>query len=656
MGKYSLYLLLLSFAYSYQSNAQDSIPQQQLKTVDIEGQSIKNQLKEEQSIKSFQLKKATLPNDLLQPLNQWLENQSNAYVKSTGINGTANLAIRGASAAQTGLFWNDLPIRNVQTGMADISVFPNFFFDDAWLLYGGKGSQLGTGTMGGALVLYNDLKAEDKHFSFDLMSKYNSLQNLDLGMKLNFSTGKSAHQIKWMNNHYRNQFSFDKKGKINKMEHAHASQMAIMTNHHWNLSEESRNYIAVNTWIGRSSQEIPATLFERDSEKILEKDFFKVQAFYQQLLKKGIWKSGLMLSKDYYEYKDWQIDLKSPYDYGHFIFQNEWLHSFYIDEKRQWHLNLHSKLPIEYSWIDLYTEAMHAGKYQLGQFFVSQDAILVQEQYNFTINAALGIDFDQQEGLNLLPSLSFRKDFKWQINPTSSYLLFVGTGGERAMRKPTLIDWYLFPGGNKNLKAEKAWAYDLFAGHEYQWENNEQQFSLKQNVAWYQRWVEDWIYWLGGTIWTPYNIAAVHNRGIESEHELTWSLNDWKWRLGATTAYNLATTSASYIMDDSDLGKQLPYTPRYQFNYDFSVTYKGYTIQTQGNYIGYRFITVDESAYLIPYYLQHLSLSKAFKIKQSSIDLQFSVFNLLNRSYEVMAYRPMPGRYFELGLKLGINK
>lgn len=655
---YTLHCLILSSLQLI--NAQDTIQKQNIPLIKIQDSLQTQQLKDQKTQKKIKLPQAHLSTDLVKPIGEWIQQHSNAYVRSNGINSASTLSIRGASAAQTGLFWNDLPIRNSQSGMSDLNAFPNFFFEDAWILYEGQGSKLGAGSMGGALALYNakNPKLKNNQLYSSTLLNWSSLNNFDFGQQVGFKNQNSSHQIKWLHSQYQQNFDYEHRGAIKSMDHSHSSRNALMTNHQWGFGKNYKNKIAIHSWLHQSNQEIPPTAFEQDSEKYLSTDFFKLQAHFNQQRIQSDWKSSLMFSTDHYEYKDWSINLFSPYDYGHLVLQNEWINykDFRIrKEASLWTLTSYTKLPIEYAWIQL-LQSDQPVNFKSFSVLLSQHISLENIEKGWAFEGGIGADYDYSERWNVLPSFSVKKNFSTISWKEVEANIFTGINIQKGFRKPTLIDLHLFPGGNKNLKSEMGWSGSAHAGIKINQETSEHKFwEFSSQVGYYQRKVDNWIYWLGGTIWTPYNIASVHNRGVETEHKFYWTNQPWVFQLNGTTAYNLATTFSSPIMDDNDLGKQIPYTPRYQFNLQSSLSYKKIELAWQGSYVGYRFTTLDKSAYMEPYFLHNMSFKTQICIRKINIYPEIKISNISNVVYEVISHRPMPKRYVEVGLKLDIH-
>lgn len=99
-------------------------------------------------------------------LRDLLMEQSPVFVKSFGVNSMATLSFRGASAAQSAVRWNGVPVLNPTLGVTDISVLQTGLFDEVGLQYGSSAALFGSGNVGGALILAQSAPefADHRHF------------------------------------------------------------------------------------------------------------------------------------------------------------------------------------------------------------------------------------------------------------------------------------------------------------------------------------------------------------------------------------------------------------------------------------------------------------------------------------------------------------
>jgi len=57
---------------------------------------------------------------------------------------------------------------------------------------------------------------------------------------------------------------------------------------------------------------------------------------------------------------------------------------------------------------------------------------------------------------------------------------------------------------------------------------------------------------------------------------------------------------------------------------------------------------------LYPYFMNDISAGNSFHLKRVDLSLELKVNNLFNETYHTVLYRPMPGRNYQLILKIQI--
>ncbi|HQE13036.1 MAG TPA: TonB-dependent receptor plug domain-containing protein, partial [Flavipsychrobacter sp.] len=92
----------------------------------------------------------------MQQVSQLLQQQLPVFIRSYGMNSMATLNFRGSSAAQSQVVWNGVPIQNAALGIADMSLFPVSMMNQVQVLYGSSSALLGSGNVGGALLLESE--------------------------------------------------------------------------------------------------------------------------------------------------------------------------------------------------------------------------------------------------------------------------------------------------------------------------------------------------------------------------------------------------------------------------------------------------------------------------------------------------------------------
>lgn len=566
-----------------------------------------------------------------QTLANLLSQQTPAFVKSYGFNGLATLNFRGSSSAQSLVLWNGIPLQNAALGIADISTLPVALIDKVSILYGGSSALWGSGNVGGALLLENDLPIFDSNGRKDIsvslgagsFSQYSGGARLAFGGKRWFISANGFLQSA------RNNYSYtDNSNTERKMANSHLRSTGLMLNAAYLLGE--KNVLSISGWYQHYDREIPPALFEGFSVKNRQDQSSRLMLHWRKEKGTNTFYAKTSMIEDKLDFNDSSIALHSQNLSYQSYNELGWKKRLFGSH------NLLVFIPLNYSWMKT------TGNSQLRTGLSAAYAMeYFKSKMNISVQAS-GQIIDQEAiflpGINTSYSI-----FNW---------LTVRANVQRSFRAPALNELYFNPGGNPNLKPEQGWSQD--AGYSVK-TNPDSKVSLTHDVSVFNRDVKDWIIWFGGAIWTPHNIALVKSRGVETENMLRYKVGQATIHLGLNTAYVIATTQESYAPNDGSIGKQTPYAPRYNGQMNIGFTYKRLYVNYNHTYTGYRFYTIDESAWIEPYNTANLQLTYMLSLpKQKSIQLSFQANNIFNATYMVVSQRPMPGINFMAGAKFNM--
>lgn len=575
-----------------------------------------------------------------QSLANLIQTQTNVFIKNYGVNNLSTLSIRGTSAAQSQVIWNNIPLNSAVTGYSDLSLLTAGFFDAVQLQYSGSSSLYGNGNMGGAVLLQSQSFQQDFfHASFS----YGSFSNYKALLKAGWIKDKHKFQIRAIGLKGKNNFSYeDLYGQKQNLHHASQQQAGILADYKTEIPLFSRIHplkIDLHSWYQYDFRAIPPTLYESVSVKNQTNNNWRnALSFYQSL--PNHWNTYLHLGwqQEQYQYQD-----SLSFQYQKYKLQNIYtelgLHSI---EDKVWKNTQHSFLffiPFQ------------------AQFLQRKGSNNLDETIRGGIAAAYQIKWKEQLAFQIKLRQEWQQDLKiplvygallsyqglqqdWQKTKIT-IPLFVSI--QNGFRVPTLNELYFFPGGNPNLKPESSFNLEAGWGIHLQARNNAFR-SMVLKSAFFHRQVKDWIYWLGNSIWTPYNIAAVQTYGWDWQLKLEYEIiSGLRFIANSDYAYTIATTQSSYISGSNSIGKQIPYTPRYLINSNVGAAWGQFFFQIQHQYTGYRFTQLDESEFLPPYTLWGFQASYYFTLpKNQVISTQFQLQNLTNLAYQSVRGRPMP--------------
>lgn len=574
----------------------------------------------------------TLQQYQLQNIASLLTQQVPVFVKTYGFNGLATLNFRGSSAAQSTVLWNGVPIQNAALGIADVSTLPVLFMSKVNVVYGGSAALWGSGNVGGALLL----ELETPYFDSGRRSLSVSGGGGSFGQYLGGLKGSmSARRWYFSANVFAqtalNDFSYiDLAGLNKKMLNGHLQSKAALIHTAYKIS--SNNVIGLSAWYQLYERQIPPALFETYSGKQQKDGSLRLLAEWNKRTDKNTWYARSSLIRDDIQYTDDAVQIRT-----HNI-----VHQYFQEVGWKKELQKYGQLllfsPVQLTWLELQAtrQVKQQSKIALAGAYSVQG---LDDRLRIAINIR-GEQINMQSFLLPGGSASFAVT-NW---------LTMRVNVQRTYRAPTLNELYYFPGGNSSLKPEQGWNED--AGYTVKLRGGK--FSFQHDLSAYNRNIRDWIIWLGGAIWTPHNIAKVHSRGIETENNITYTTGNWKLHLGINTSYVLATTTSSYMPNDGSTGKQIPYTPRYNGQANIGFTCKQLSVNYNHTYTGYRFVTTDESEYILPYQTGNLQLMYSTSIHNHSFQVTGQCNNIMNRRYEVVNGRPMPGINWLVGFRVNI--
>lgn len=580
-----------------------------------------------------------------------LQQHSAVFIKNYGVSNMSTISIRGSSAAQTGVYWHGLNINNALSGLSDFSLLPMGLFNRVEVAYGSRPETPG---ISGAILLENKRPEWQRRPKMEIGLGYESIHNGSAMLAYSFQKANIYNQTQLIQTFNNNRYSFYNAYLPGRdtLEHSTGRSTHIMNHMYFNAG---RHTAAWHTWFQRTARDIPPAAFEAQSDAHEKIQSFRNVVDYQykapfQFTYSG--KLGFIVDRYLYTYPllidpmpahSWQLPAEIK-----------------MEKKVDAH-RFTGKASLNLMGMQKPTQ------HQLNRWGVMGTYRFLSNKSPIELNAKL--QYERGSWFKVLPVASFLARYtlpgKW--NPWSVYSTVY-----TAYRLPTLNELFYQPGGNRDLKSETG--RNIEAGIQYQ----KQSIRWKINTEWttYYRRVDNWIAWFGSSILTPHNIAQVDSRGLEGRLEAEWRLKKEVpqdvyidevqivkipgntqaqtplLRLDAHYAYTLSTTRESDIPNDYSIGKQLPYVPRYQVKLNPGVEYHAWSLYFPYQYTGYRFITTDESQWLMPYHLVGIQLGKTWKIEQHyALKTQLACRNIGNVNYETLPGRYMPERTWLLQIQ-----
>lgn len=417
-------------------------------------------------------------------------------------------------------------------------------------------------------------------------------------------------------------------GSESKMTNGALQQIAGTVHAAYRIN--NNNTISAAAWYQQYDRQIPPALFEAFSAKKQKDNSLRLVADWHKEKNGNTLYAKASLIHDAIAYADSAVQLSTSNSVYQYYHEAGWKRS----------VGAHGRLllfaPVQIAWLP------NGGDSTIQKKIALAGAYNTRLLHN-KLEAAVQARAENINGTNIfLPGggLSYRLADK----------LILRANVQRTYRTPSLNELYYVPGGNPNLKPERGWSED--AG--YTLHITKGKFRFQQEAGIFNRVLQDWIIWLGGAVWTPHNIATVHSRGTETDNRIYFKAGNVLLHASVNTSYIIATTQSSYMLNDGSIGKQIPYTPRYNGRLNIGGTWKRFYLNYNHSYTGYRFITTDESSWLPPYQLGNITATYTQPLRRHILRINAQYNNVWNTHYSVAGFRPMPGANWQAGFSISL--
>ena len=576
----------------------------------------------------------TLLFDLLKSrsLTDVLQTQDFISIRTNSPGGIANFSIRGTGSQHSQVLWEGIPINDPMLGQTDISTISLSGASNVRVLYGAAGLTNSSGGIGGTL----ELISQDPRKKDGIDGKLNlyggsfetyggSLQFRDRHKRL-FGTTSFEYQTAKNNFKFRNLASLAQEERT--MEHAQFRRIGFSRSTGVFLND--KNTLKANVYYAQMDRELPASMQTASTE--------------EELFDRDIWaalnwnrfgdRSKLKVTASYIYGKQEYTD-NNDYTYHHLYQANKNLIRYELNLGHDLHLNIGADIFNETARSDsaydyqvhwrFWQAAFASLKYDPKKWVSAQ--VLVRED-------AIDGSFSPVQGLVGVEV----KPLKW---------FFLKGNVAHNFRAPTMNDLYWEPGGNHDLKSETGFSWEAGLGFTVK----SKSIHFEAGANYFQSEIDNWIIWLrDGGIWSPQNVRAVSTKGLETRLSTTIRLGNFDIKANASYTFVSSTINESTNRNDSLIGKQLIYVPKHIAKGSVSLQYKRLFLIYQHEYQGMRYTTADNSRFLPGFQIARIAAGYERSFRKHTIGLSASVGNIFGEEYQMIAWRPMPGRSFMINL------
>ncbi|MDO8368067.1 MAG: TonB-dependent receptor [Saprospiraceae bacterium] len=543
----------------------------------------------------------------------------------------ATISIRGTGPNRTPIFWNGLNLQSPMNGVMDAALLPIWPDDQVEIHFGGQSAAQSSGALGGSVVVEQGQQNFENGSSGFATGAAGSFGRLDGGAGVGISGKKITSNVRVAWQQADNDFSIQKQGLdgrfysskqvnnfINKTDLQQFNALKI----------NDKNTLKTAFWLQSAFRELPPATTESPRQTWQHDRAYRAIASWEHAPdNRTLWTTRAAWIDDYLAFH-----LAGDTDTSRSrqaLFRTERSASI----GKQWSWRAGGTALRQWAKVDGYSDSTH----WFGQTRLAGYAMGEWRQGGTRFSALLRQEWAESQAA----------PFTWSLGGQTG----LGRVGEmkfhlsRNFNLPTLNDRFWKSLGNPDLHPEKGYSTDL------RWAFRRPGYTVE--MTGFQLLMDDWILWQPDSsgLFRPDNLRKVWSRGAEVSGKWQMTGNKlrngaWKTELSGRFQWSKTTNVAVYGGSESVLGRQLPFTPRLSGGLSLRLSRGIFSAAFLQQFTGIR---LDNGGKKINAFSVGNVLASCALLKRR-LSLDFRLENLWNTQYEIIRYRPMPGRAWRLGV------
>ncbi len=543
----------------------------------------------------------------------------------------ATLSARGLGPAHTPVFWQGLNLQSPQNGTVDAALLPLWPGDQVEVRYGGQSAALSSGAMGGAVLLESRLRPDSIGFFGQLGGGLGSFGRQEASATMGWAAASWASETRAAGQRADNDFPFRNFARL-------GAPRVLQTGNQqekWDLQQLNRwtidpkNSLRTAVWGQRAFREIPPAMTEAPTTTWQRDQALRAVAHWETTPgPRRRWQHRLA-------WMDEAIAFRLADDVDSSRARTALLGTEYSAAAgRRWRWKAGATGIWQTAQADGYADSSRWFRQVRGAVFGMVERDVRRGRWSVLL---------RQEWLD-----GEAAPFTWSLGGNFGPLRFHVS---RNFNWPTFNDRYWRAWGNPDLKPEAGYSGDVGMVL-----RNKTALSgvIGAEATLFSALVDNWILWQPGPdgIFRPGNLRQVWSRGGEAalRWERRWRNLELTMRAGGQLVR--ATNVAVYAGEPGVLHQQLPYVPQYGGNFSLRLARAGFSAAYLHQWTGQRFTTTDNTVALPGFHTGNLLLQYRWALRgQRALLFDARLDNCWNSAYQIIAYRPMPGRNWRAGVQ-----
>ncbi len=559
-------------------------------------------------------------------LGESLLSQAGTGLRNYGPGNLSTMSLRGTAAAHTAVLWNGFNLQSMMNGQYDLNLISLANTDEIRLSQGASVAQAGSGAVGGIIHL-RSLPQWGTGWQLRQGLWMGSFGQERSTGQLSYGTASLYSRSSWQINRSENNFPFENRslaGAPGQMQQNARQQFEQLSQ---DLHVKSKSWGTFSLWLHRqvAQRQIPVPMTLSPSDTRQGDEHNRLAFAWEHNRANWNFKSGMASIQETIRFRDSRIDINE----SHQVRSSMVYGLLQYRPSGKWNTGLRM-------------EGSHfrGTSPQYGTLRV-QNRLAAVPEFNLQLRHMMlkivtRIEQVDERFLPLIPTLLL--EFRVPKNIQTG--LMVGN----VYRLPTFNDLYWSPGGNSQLREEWGQQIDFFAKGSHRF----RRWQFESQVNAYHMVINRWIAWIPGPFfWYAENVNQVQTRGLQAELKLRYTSRQFRlnWQSQGQMGESIFSSD-----QDPDRGKQLPYVPQYSLAQSMTLQYGQQFITLEQGTAGWRFVDRQNRQFLSSYSLIHLSIGCQTGWEAFQLQMRAGIQNLLDERYEMLEYRPMPGRSFFFGL------
>lgn len=560
--------------------------------------------------------------------------------------GLTTVSFRGSAASHTKVLWNNVLLNSSMNGQSDFSLISPVTADNIYILYGANSLYCNSGSLGGTINLESKCpENKDKNAEFAFTSGSFGLSG-GLG-KVILRKNKITSVSLVMHNRLENNYPYLNNSVLPNMKMKMQSAGLKKTDFIEELYYSGRKHaFSFKFWQSLSDRNIPpimtnvflanhsesqndnATRFlanwdfpGRKNKLSAHAGFFNTSITY------------ILLQTNDIDVPVFEIRSKST--------ERQFFTEFKMKREYSGKFGISHGFDLTTSQADI-TEAYTSQGYSADNVIVEgMSDCIYSISDKMKISTVVRLRKSDQHEISFIPGFYYAYFINNYLTARASICY--------NSNLPTLNDLYFYPGGNRSLKPEKAILNEI--NLQYLLSSARNRISV-DFCAFYSE-TRDWILWQPTQYgyWSPVNLSYVFSKGTQLK--LRYIYNPAKWKIAFTGNYTFNPATSA---DGTYISGQIPYIPKHAGNVALGFMTKNFEFFFDQIVEGERTTSLYDihSKPLESYFITNIAARYNMVISRYKLIAEISLNNVFNHRYQLIQWRPLPGRNFSVTIKFAL--